>query len=324
MTGLDLLDKKILYELDINARISASQLARKLKKSKETVNFRLNKLIKEGIIKGFYPITNTSKFGLYYYKVYLKFNNLTPEREKEIVEYVNRQKHIAFLATAEGFYDCIFVVMVRNADDMLKFMDPFMGKYGDFIQEKAILTLLSSHRFNLRFLFEGEIKKDAYYPISLGDYKLDKTDKAILSILKNNARTSLSDIAKQIGINPKIVAYRLRKLEKDNIILTYVTSIDFDKLGYRFVQVNLSLKDSSYRRKIIEYFTSTKKCLVAIELLGKYDLTIEVYVKSTEEIKDILNQFRKKFVEQYSYYDVSTITKEFRMVWGPLSREAEI
>src|SRR3989344_5252975 len=93
MKELDLLDKKILYELDLNARISAIRLAKKLKKSKETVNFRLNKLIKNNIIKGFYTVFNTSKLGWYYIKFYIKFKNITPQKEKELFEYKHTTPH---------------------------------------------------------------------------------------------------------------------------------------------------------------------------------------------------------------------------------------
>src|SRR3989338_5909449 len=103
MNELDQIDRKILYELDINARQSASQLARKLRKSKETVNFRINRLIKNGIIKGFYAITNTSKFGLYYYKVYLKFKNISSKKSDEILKYIHMQDNLAFLPSLLSF-----------------------------------------------------------------------------------------------------------------------------------------------------------------------------------------------------------------------------
>ena len=38
---LDLLDKKILYELDLDSRQHISTLAKAVKASKETVNFRI-------------------------------------------------------------------------------------------------------------------------------------------------------------------------------------------------------------------------------------------------------------------------------------------
>src|SRR3989344_1638916 len=244
---LDLLDKRIIYGLDLNARISSTRLAKKLRKSKETVNFRINRLIKEGYIKGFYTVFNTSKLGWYYYKAYIKFKNITPEKEKELLNWISKQDHIAYLASIEGYYDCIFLVMVKNAKNMLDFLEPFMKIYGDYI------------------------------------------------------------------------------LEKENIILAYVTSPNFDKLGLHFIQVNISLKNpsSSVKKSVINYFDDTNKCLFAIELLGKYDLTIEIHVENNEKLKKIIDGFREKFISVYNDYDISTINKEYVVVWGPFGEKNE-
>ena len=135
MADLDLLDRKIMFELDLNARIPASSLAKKLRRSKDTINFRINRLFHKGFLKGTYTVCNTSKLGYYYYKAYAKFKNITPEKEQELLLYIAQSDHIAYLASVEGHYDCIFLVMVRSAKDMVAFMDPFMESFGNFIQE---------------------------------------------------------------------------------------------------------------------------------------------------------------------------------------------
>ena len=315
---LDLLDKRIIYGLDLNARISSTRLAKKLRKSKDTVNFRINRLIKEGYIKGFYTVFNTSKLGWYYYKAYIKFKNITPEKEKELLNWISKQDHIAYLASIEGYYDCIFLVMVKNAKNMLDFLEPFMKIYGDYILEKEIVTFLTTHRINQRFLFEGKEKRDWCYPIILEDYKLDEINKKILNIISTNAKIPLVGIAKNLNVDHKIIKYRLSKLEKENIILAYVTSPNFDKLGLHFIQVNISLKNpsSSVKKSVINYFDDTNKCLFAIELLGKYDLTIEIHVENNEKLKKIIDGFREKFISVYNDYDISTINKEYVVVWG--------
>jgi DNA-binding Lrp family transcriptional regulator len=55
---LDLLDRKILYELDFNSRIPLSILARKLNISKQVAKYRIDSLVKRDIIKGFYTDIN--------------------------------------------------------------------------------------------------------------------------------------------------------------------------------------------------------------------------------------------------------------------------
>ncbi len=55
--------------------------------------------------------------------------------------------------------------------------------------------------------------------------------------------------------------------------------------------------------------------------MGKYDLTIELHVENNEVLKKIVDGFRIKFVNLYNDYDVSTITKEYVMLWNPFSEE---
>jgi DNA-binding Lrp family transcriptional regulator len=319
MGDIDLLDRKIMFELDINARVSASQLAKKLRKSKETVNFRINRLINEKYVNGFYTVFNTSKIGYFYYKVYLKFKNITPEKEEALFGYVLKQPHISYLASTEGYYDCIFLLFVKNSSDMANFLNGFMKNYGEYIQQKDIVTFLTAHRLNQRFLYAGEENRDLYYPIPLGNYELNSTDKKILEILSIDAKAPLTKIAKELSLDPKSVKYRMKKLEKDGIILGYVSSPNFDKLGLQFTQINMTFKDPTIIPSVIEYFKLTNTCLFAIELLGKYDLLVEIHVKNNEELRDIIDGFRNEFVKYYNDYDVHTINKEYTMVWGPFS-----
>jgi DNA-binding Lrp family transcriptional regulator len=319
MAGLDLLDRRILYELDLNARASASEIAKKLRRSKETINFRINRLLKEKYIKGFSIVFNSSKIGTYYYKLYVKFKNITPQRETELFRYLLNQRSVSYLADVEGFYDCLLLVQVKNADEMTKFLDKFMKNYGEYIQQKDMMLFLTVHRFNQRFLYNGVERKDWFYPVPLGNYLLDPIDKKIAEILSGNARVPLTEIARGIGIDPKSVKYRLKKLEKDEMILAYVTLPNFDRLGLQFIQINFSFRDPTIKPSVIEYFNSTNKCLFAIELLGKYDLLVEVHVKDNDELRRIIDGFRDKFVGYYNDYDIHTINKEYAMEWGPFS-----
>ena len=58
---LDIKDKKILYELDMDARQSISSIAKRVGLSKEVVNYRIRRMEKEGLIDGYYAIIEYSK-----------------------------------------------------------------------------------------------------------------------------------------------------------------------------------------------------------------------------------------------------------------------
>ncbi|MFA6489602.1 MAG: Lrp/AsnC family transcriptional regulator [Candidatus Micrarchaeia archaeon] len=317
--GLDLLDRKIMHELDLDARSSASQIARRLKKSKETVNFRINRLISEGFIKAFYSIFNTSLLGWTYYKLYVKFKDMSPAKEREFFEYVSHQPHVAYLARLEGYYDCVFLVMAKSISQMSLFMAPFMRRYGDYIQQKDLVTFITAHRFNQKFLFAGARREDWTYSPELGSYPLDAVDRKLLSALSNNARASLLDLAKKTGADTGTVQYRLQKLRRDKVILAFVTAPDFDKLCLQFIQINISMKDPTFSKQVISYFDSTNRCLYAGELLGKFDIMIEIHVENGAQLRQIIDSFREKFVGKYSDYDVSTVTHEYVVIWSPIT-----
>lgn len=321
-TALDRLDKRVLYELDLNARLSASALAKKLRKSKETINFRINRLVKSGYLKGFYAVLNTSKLGFFYYKLYLKFRTITPAKEKEIIEYIQSQNRIAYLASMEGYYDVVFLILARNFSEITGIYDRFMKQYGDWIQEKDSTVFLTTHRLNQKFFYSGEGEgKDLYYPVEITGYRLDDAEERILDILAASCRTPITEIAKQTGLEPKAVGYRIKKLEKDGIIRGYVTSPNFEKLGLQFIQINISLKDPTVKKAIIAYFDGTNKCLYAIESIGKYDLVIEVHVKNSAELKVIVDGFRNGFFQFYNDYDVATIDREYVINWRPFGKK---
>ena len=59
MEKLDLKDRKILYELDINSRQSFRSIGRKVGLSKDIVASRIKKLIDKGIIIRFFTYYDT-------------------------------------------------------------------------------------------------------------------------------------------------------------------------------------------------------------------------------------------------------------------------
>ena len=56
LEDIDLKDRKILYELDVDSRQSNAEIARKVGLSKQVVGFRIKRLVKEGLISWFYSI----------------------------------------------------------------------------------------------------------------------------------------------------------------------------------------------------------------------------------------------------------------------------
>ena len=60
---LDLIDRKILLELDKNCRQPEKHIAKAVGRSRESVKYRIQQLEKKGIIDGYLTTINPNKFG---------------------------------------------------------------------------------------------------------------------------------------------------------------------------------------------------------------------------------------------------------------------
>ncbi|PNX53787.1 MAG: hypothetical protein BV458_02605 [Thermoplasmata archaeon M9B2D] len=314
---LDAYDKKILFELDIDSRTSASQIAKKLKIPKETVNYRIKRLEKHGWVNRLYTIFNASLFGYSYYRVFLKFYKLTASTETEIIDYITNDPTCANLRTMEGQFDMVFLTIQKNPAELKGFLQCFFNLYGMDVEEKNVQMMIKTHKLNQKFLYNGKTIKKTCNHMDTKEYMLDNTDLGIMKAISTDARTKLSDIAQSLQRDSRLVEYHLRKMERLGIIVAYTIDLNLTKLKRERIQIDIALNDPIVIPNIINFFDKTNTCLFIHEMLGKYDLSVEIYVENDEMLRDILEKFKEHFLEKYAYYDVSHVYKEFVINWSP-------
>ena len=59
MIKIDAKDRRILYELDKNCRQSNSQIGKKVGLGRDVVSYRIDKLMKQGVIDNFFTVIDT-------------------------------------------------------------------------------------------------------------------------------------------------------------------------------------------------------------------------------------------------------------------------
>lgn len=316
-TDLDALDKRILYELDMNSRIPVSHLARLVRASKETVQFRIKRLVRSGFIKSFVTTVFTSHLNRYYYKLFYKFHKATPEIERQIMEFISAYRKTAWFGSFEGAYDLAFLIIAQSLYDLDEFLTEFRNRFGEYILEQEIHTMTEVHRFNLKFFYEGEQTMHIKYPKKIQEPDIDKMDYEIIRCLANDARISVAELARRVGLDASTVLYRIRNLRKKEIIGTHTLAVDFEKFGMLHFQIDFKLRNSEAVKKAIAYFSQQRNCTFATVTLGKYDLAIELVVRNNLELKEILDSFKHKHALDIIDHDTFLITKEYNVTWFP-------
>ncbi len=318
MKKLDLLDKKILCKLDLDCRTPASKIAKNLNISKETVNFRIRRLIRNNYIKSFYPIIDTGLINKFFFKIFIKFKELHPERKNEILTYISKINNMAQVLVLEGRYDIQLFYLASQHKELFQLMEKINSFCGKDIKEKESMIVESLHRFNLKLY--NDQKEDVQIISKDNDksYKLDQISLNVLKQITEDAKRPILEIAKNLEISPQLAQYHLRKLIKDRVILSKNIAINYELLNKQHYHITIQVNDHKVIPKLIEFFKSTKKSIFATKMIGFYDISSELMVKDNEELRETLDQLNLQFHNEINTVDVLLIFDEFKMNLYPL------
>ncbi|SES37438.1 Lrp/AsnC family transcriptional regulator [Psychrobacillus sp. OK032] len=120
---------------------------------------------------------------------------------------------------------------------------------------------------------------------------MDIIDAKILEVLKENGRSTASDISKKVNLSIPAVSERIRKLEVANIIEQYTVKINREKMGYKllaiiFVNIDHTANIQQFRESIIQ-FSEVMECH---HMAGEYDYMLKVLVEDTAQLEVFLSE----------------------------------
>jgi len=305
-------DKKILAELEQNSRQSFSSIAKKLKTSKEVINYRVKNLVKQGIITRFFTEINLHKLGMQVYKVYFQFQNVSENKEQEMYDYFTKTLKIPWVVSCSGKYDMIISFGARDINHFNEYITKIMNKFSKYILNREISTTLLFTTYDRKWIDSGVKIKCTGVGGEIIDIKLDKKDMKILANLSDNSRVSIIELAGKINLTSGAIINRIKNLEKNGIINAYRIGLDYKKLNKEFCKafVYLSNKTSEQERKIVDYVETMPETFTIIECVGSWDIEFEFIVDNFTEFHKIMKNIKNKF-DIIRGYESIIISKEY-------------
>jgi DNA-binding Lrp family transcriptional regulator len=316
--ALDYFDRRILFELDRNARISTTEIGKKIRKSKQFVDYRIKKLQEARILKGFITVIDYSKLGYLSMRVYLKFHNTTPEEQAKIENDLIRDKEVWWLVTIEGNWDVGYAMALKNPLDFYVYWDKLLEKYRKYISKYSIVTYTHIEQYPKAYLIQKE-NTDAGTLVgsSKETIKIDTFDKALLRCIADQARLPLISIAEHLKTSHQVVKNHLKKLERLGIIQGYRALIDTSFLGYRYYKSYLNLIHTERLENLKEFCKRHPNILNTNRTIGGRDFEIELQVNSFDQFDAIMKEIRAKFGEMIDDYEFVIAREEKKMVYFP-------
>ncbi|MGC1506277.1 MAG: Lrp/AsnC ligand binding domain-containing protein [Sulfitobacter sp.] len=125
------------------------------------------------------------------------------------------------------------------------------------------------------------------------EFMLDRFDHAILSVLAEDGRISITDLAKRIGLSKSPTQARLRRLEEQGVILGYRAMLDPIRLGLDHVAfVEVRLTDT--REKALREFNAAVVKVPEIEqahmIASHFDYLLKVRTRDMTAYRAFLGE----------------------------------
>jgi len=318
MVKIDLLDRKIIYHLDLDARQPASAIAKKLKVPKQTISFRINRLTKNNIIKGYYALIDTSLIGMYFTKIFIRLNELNSERRKEILDFVAKQQGISQVLLMEGKYDVQLLFLGKENKEMIQLMDNIYSFCGKEIKEKEIMPIETLYKFNLKTFYKEEKESMIKIKSDRINFKIDPLSWKVLKEISNDARMSVLEIAKNLKISSQLAQYHLKKLIKEKVILGFSISINYEAIERYPYHLTFQMNDHKVIPQFIQFLRQHDKSIFAARKIGNYDCSTEILVKDNNDLRSFVNEIMDLFADKINELDIMLIYYEYKLRLYPI------
>ena len=296
MEKIDVKDRKILYELDVNSRQSFRNIGRKVGLSKDVVASRVKKLQEKGIILRFFAYYDILHLGYNFLRFYFKFQYVTPDIKKEIITHFMNDDYVNNLFSTEGSYDLGVLMMVENISDIYPLWRKTLEKYGDYFSQQVFSAYMGESIYGHGFLLDGiEKVQRTSLQKNLGIVKIEALDLEILKLLVVDCRIPTVEIAKKLNSNVTTINARINRLVKEKVILGFSVELDMDKLGYQTWKVDFYLSEYTKLNQIVKYLEKNPLLYCVDYTIGYADLEIEINVKDNNQLHDIIEELHSKF-----------------------------
>jgi DNA-binding Lrp family transcriptional regulator len=145
--------------------------------------------------------------------------------------------------------------------------------------------------------------------------KFDETDEKILKNLMVDARQSARQLALKLGMSTVTVLSRIKKLEKEKIILGYTAMIDHEKLGYSLTAIIEIVAKNDKIVEIEDKISKFENVCGVYDITGSTDTLIIAKFKERSELSTFVKELAaiSNVENTITHVVLNTAKEDFRL-----------
>jgi Lrp/AsnC family leucine-responsive transcriptional regulator len=318
---MDRIDWKILTKLDRNSRTQLSKIAKPVRRSVQNVSYRMARMEKEEIIKGYYSLVDFSKMGFSTWRVMLKFGPSPASEHDSFISFLNKHPKILWGSECGGEWDFLFDYLAGSDEEFHEFIDGLRKRFPSFFRRHLMMVIMGGAHLTRVFLSEDAERRSEF---PFGNMRKGEKvtpgalDIGILKIISRNSRVKTTELASRVSASPSSVMKRLKNLEK-SVIVGYSTDLDIFKIGKNPYKLLIKMNNEYvHRRKaVLSMGKRLDETFAVLELLGPWDAEIEIEVKDKKRAIEIYRMIYSKFGEEIENISLLELFSPLRYKFFP-------
>ncbi len=135
-------DLRMMVELAKNARISFTELGRKMGLSSQAVSIRFRNLLTKNLIVALKPRIDHEKIGFSYYHLFLSLSDF--DKLDSICSYYIQHPSCVFIMKHIGCFD-MHLELVAKEHEISRIIDELTGTFGEYLSSYELLNIQKEH-----------------------------------------------------------------------------------------------------------------------------------------------------------------------------------
>ncbi len=123
------------------------------------------------------------------------------------------------------------------------------------------------------------------------DASIDATNRRLLVELQSDARLSLAELGRRVGLSSPAVAERLHRLEQDGVILGYHARIDPRALGFALSAVIRTRPAPGQLKVVAQVAQQTPEVVECRRITGDDCYVMLAHVRDVEHLEEVIDRF---------------------------------
>ncbi len=123
--------------------------------------------------------------------------------------------------------------------------------------------------------------------------RVDDIDRQLLDLLRQDARISISDLARAVNLSPAPVSRRIDRLEREGVIRGYVTVVDNHAAGDLFAFTEIRLTGDTETGALEAVLREMDEVQNFFTVAGDPDVLVRLRVRDVDHLQRVVNQIRR-------------------------------